>query len=76
MAHECYYVSLKSLGRKEETALAESSRPYKLVKKGDSEAVMILSASAEEHGRPLISLQAHGGVVAFQGQSQRDYVNY
>jgi len=47
MACECYYVSLKSLGRKEETALAESSRPYKLVKKGDSEAVMILLASAE-----------------------------
>jgi len=52
MAHECYYVSMKSLGRKEETALAESSQSCKVVKKGDSEAVMILSASAEEHERP------------------------
>jgi len=58
MAYECYYVNLKSLGRKEETALAESSRPCKLVKKGDSEAVMILSVSVEEHGRPRSELAA------------------
>ena len=24
----------------------------------------------------LINPQAHGGIVAFQGQSHRDYVNY
>jgi len=52
MACECYYVSLKSLGRKDETPSAKASRPSKLGKKGAPEAVMVLSAKAEEHGRP------------------------
>jgi len=52
MARECYYVNLKSLGRKDEASPAESSRPSKLGKTKAPEAVMILSASAEEHGRP------------------------
>jgi len=52
MAHECYYVSLKSLRRKDEASLAESSRASKLGKTGVPEAVMILSASEEKHGRP------------------------
>ena len=51
MARECYYVSLKSLGRKEEAPVAELSWPSKSAKKGDPEAVMTLLASAEEHGR-------------------------
>jgi len=52
MTRECYYVSLKSLGRKDEASPAESSRPNKLGKTGVPEAAMILSASAKEHGRP------------------------
>jgi len=51
MARECYYVSLMSLGVRDELPLAESSQPNKSIKKGEPEAVMILSASAEEHGR-------------------------
>jgi len=51
MARECYYVSLKSLAVRDELPLAESSRPSKSIKKGEPEVVMILSASAEEHGR-------------------------
>jgi len=51
MARECYYISLKLLGVRDELPLAESSRPSKSIKKGEPEAVMILSASAEEHGR-------------------------
>jgi len=51
MARECYYVSLKSLGRKEEAPVTEVSRPSKSAKKRDPEAVMTLLASAEEHGR-------------------------
>ena len=51
MARECYYVSLKSLGRKEEASVAELPRPSKSARKGDPEAVMTLLASAEEHGR-------------------------
>jgi len=52
MARECYYVSLKSLGRKDEAPPSESSWPNKLGTIGAPEAVMLLSASAEEHGRP------------------------
>jgi len=51
MARECYYVSLKSLGRKEEAPVTEVSRPSKSAKKGDPEAVMTLLASAEDHGQ-------------------------
>jgi len=51
MARECYYVILKMLGRREETTLAEPPRPCKSLRKVDSEAVMILSDLAEEHGR-------------------------
>ena len=51
MARECYYVSLKSLGRKEEAPVTELSGPSKSAKKGDPEAVMTLLASAEDHGR-------------------------
>jgi len=36
---------------RDELPLAESSRPSKSIKKGEPEAVMILSVSAEEHGR-------------------------
>ena len=56
MARECYYVSLKSLGIRDELPFAESSRPSKSIKKGEPEAVMILSASAEEHGLSLIHI--------------------
>jgi len=52
MARECYYVSLKSLGRKDEAPPAESSQPSKLGKIGAPEVVMMLSALAKEHGRP------------------------
>ncbi|KAJ8453102.1 hypothetical protein Cgig2_014865 [Carnegiea gigantea] len=41
MARECYYLSLKSLGRKEEP-------PYR--KKAATEATVVLFASREEHG--------------------------
>jgi len=51
MAHECYYVSLKLLRRKDEPPSVEASWPSKLGKKEATEAVMVLSASAEEHGR-------------------------
>ena len=52
MARECCYVSLKSLGRKDEAPSAKSSRPSKLGNTGAPEAVMILSASIEKYGRP------------------------
>jgi len=52
MARECYYVSLKSLGRKDEGPAAEPSWPSKLGRKGPPKVVMILSASAEEHEGP------------------------
>jgi len=52
MARDCYYVSLKLLGRKDETPPAEASWPSKLGKKGAPEAIIALSASAEQHGRP------------------------
>ena len=51
MARKCYYVNLKSIGRKDETPLADSSQPCKLVKKGAPEVVLMLSALTEEHGR-------------------------
>jgi len=53
MSRECYYVSLKSLGRKYEAHLAEPSRLSKPGRIGPPEAVMILLASVEKHGRPL-----------------------
>jgi len=52
MAWKCYYVSLKSLGRRDEASPAELSRPSKLGKIGALEPVMIISALGEEHGRP------------------------
>jgi len=52
MACKCYYVSLKLLKSKEETAVQESSRLCKLANKGAPEAVMMLSASVEDHRRP------------------------
>jgi len=54
MARECYYVSLKLLGRKDETPPAKSSWPSKLGKTEVPKAIMILSASAEEHKRPRL----------------------
>jgi len=51
MACECYYVSPKSLGVRGEPPVAESSRPSKSIRKGEPKAVMMLSASAEDHGR-------------------------
>jgi len=56
MPHECYYVSLKLSGRKDQAPPAESLWPSKLGKTRAPEAVMILSASTEEHGRPLPEL--------------------
>ncbi|KAJ8428914.1 hypothetical protein Cgig2_011656 [Carnegiea gigantea] len=41
MAMECYYVSLKSLGRKEEPPTGETSRPNKTGKKVATEAMEI-----------------------------------
>ncbi|KAJ8438067.1 hypothetical protein Cgig2_025472 [Carnegiea gigantea] len=52
MTRECYYVSLKSLRRKEEPPSGEVSRPPKIGKKSATEAMVLLLASADEHGRP------------------------
>jgi len=52
MARECYYVNLKALERGEETALTGPSRSCKSLRKENSETMMILPASAEEHGKP------------------------
>ena len=49
MAMECCYVSLKSLGRKEQPPTWETSRPNKIGQKVDTEAMVILPASATEH---------------------------
>ncbi|KAJ8451504.1 LOW QUALITY PROTEIN: hypothetical protein Cgig2_018138 [Carnegiea gigantea] len=46
MVRECYYVSLKSLGRKEEPLSGEASRPPKISKKSATKAMIVLSALA------------------------------
>ena len=51
MAKECYYVSLKSLCRKQEPLPGEISRQNK-VGKEVAEVMVVLSASADEHERP------------------------
>ncbi|KAJ8427062.1 hypothetical protein Cgig2_006739 [Carnegiea gigantea] len=52
MARECYYVSLKSLGRKEEPPTGEISQPNKMGRNVAAETIVVLSALAEEHGLP------------------------
>ena len=52
MARECFCVSLKALGRGEETALIGPSQPCKSLRKENSETMTILPTSVEEHGRP------------------------
>jgi len=52
MAIECYYVSLKSLGKKAEPFQGEISMQNKVGKKEVTEAMIILSASTKEYRRP------------------------
>ena len=52
MAREWYYVILRSLGRKEPHPTGDTSRPNRTEKKVAIEAIVVLSASAEEHRRP------------------------
>jgi len=52
VVRECYYVSLKSLGRKEEIPICEMSRSNKAGKKVETEAIVVLSTLVEEHRRP------------------------
>ena len=52
MERKCYYVSLKSWGRKEEPLLGETSSQNKVGNKVAIETMVVLSTSAEEHGRP------------------------
>ncbi|KAJ8446779.1 hypothetical protein Cgig2_016089 [Carnegiea gigantea] len=64
MARECYYVSLKSLGRKKEPPSGEASRPPKNCKKSATEAMVVLSALAEEHRRARLepTYEVFGGI--------------
>ena len=52
MTREFYCVSLKSSGRKKELPIREMSRPNKTGKKMATKAMVVISASAEKHGRP------------------------
>ncbi|KAJ8432497.1 hypothetical protein Cgig2_003574 [Carnegiea gigantea] len=52
MARKCYYVSLKSLGWKEEPRTGRMSQPSKVGKTVATKAMVVRSALAEEHGRP------------------------
>ncbi|KAJ8424988.1 hypothetical protein Cgig2_027997 [Carnegiea gigantea] len=52
MARECSCVSLNSLAQKEKSLTSETSQPNKAEKKVAIEVMVVLSASAEKHGRP------------------------
>ena len=52
IASECYYGSLKSLSRKERPLPSKTSPQNKSRKKVSIEGMVVLSTSAEEHGRP------------------------
>ncbi|KAJ8439076.1 LOW QUALITY PROTEIN: hypothetical protein Cgig2_018470 [Carnegiea gigantea] len=63
MARECYYVSLKSFGRKEEPPIGEMSEPNKTGKRVAIEAMVVLSTLVEEHGRPCSKPTSEGTFV-------------
>ncbi|KAJ8437310.1 hypothetical protein Cgig2_022709 [Carnegiea gigantea] len=54
ITRECYYISLQSFGRKEYPPIGEMLRPNKTRKKVTTEAMVVLSASVEEHERPRL----------------------
>ncbi|KAJ8422437.1 hypothetical protein Cgig2_014328 [Carnegiea gigantea] len=54
MAKGCYYMSLKSLGRKKEALSGEASRPPKISKKSTTEEMLVLSVSVEKHEKPRL----------------------
>jgi len=56
VAKECHYVSLKSLGRKEEPLLSEMSRQNKVRRKAATEAMIVLSVFHEVHGGSRLEL--------------------